>query len=517
LNGFATQDSRKKECYLQSRIELYEYYKRRKALNILQSYRMTEYHYLGEGKEDVVFTDNQKVYKVYFSLSEQKFLNLKAAMPYLCNAIHLSDIEDIEDIVNFQDNFILIYLFEKSELIIKLIEEDFIGFLAEMWQRKLIAKNIKPENFVRINGIIKLIDYELEQYTDNLFLNMCMRAFIYIKYFGKDYSYISKLSRSAINNFDLPELAGVQKFVNKVFSTIIFKESQSVFQTLNSVGLTEIHLNDENWFDFTTVEQNCLAINPFRKTVSLIIKTCPQDYETIYANVKHIVKQLSTPDTFFEKIIAVDAKKKDFTRQYTNKGTLENLMQQVNRLIDEQMIDRHMVMHFDEISNVNERWFGISSTATHSVKGAPIVPQLYAFEQAKGEYIFQMDSDVMIARKDLSHSFLEDMVSEMERNEKVVSVGFNICQNYNIDFKPYFGFEDGGFVPEVRMGLFHKQHFLSLRPRPNSLLEQINGLYRSFVQCTKSKKKQVFVLFVGAILVHFLYTHKIIERQMQIF
>lgn len=464
LNGFVTQDGRKKECYLQSRIELYEYYKQCKALDILQSYRIGEYHYLGKGKEGVVFTDNQKVYKIYFSLSEQKFLNLKASMPYLCNTVHLYDIEDI---VNFQDNFILIYPFEESEPITKLTEEDFIGFLAEMWQRKLIHRNIKPENFIRVNGILKLIDYELEQYSDNLFLNMCVRAFIHIKYFGQDKSYINKIAKSAINNFDLPELAGVQEFVNKVFSTIIFKESQSIFQTLNRVGIKNIHLNDKNWFDFTATKQNLPVAKPFRKSVSLIIKTCPQDYETIYANVKHILKQLSTLDTYFEKIIAVDTKEKDFTRQYTNKGTLENLMLQVNRLIDEQIVDKYITLPQNEISEVNKRWFGISTNETHNVKGNPVTPQLYAFEQAKGEYIFQMDSDVMVARKDFSHSFLEDMISEMEKNEKVVSVGFNICQK--VDYKPYFGFENGGFVPEVRMGLFHKQRFFSLRPLPNSL------------------------------------------------
>jgi glycosyltransferase involved in cell wall biosynthesis len=100
-----------------------------------------------------------------------------------------------------------------------------------------------------------------------------------------------------------------------------------------------------------------------------------------------------------------------------------------------------------------------------------------------------MDSDVMIARKNLSHSYLEDMVSEMENNDKIVSVGFNICLNNNIDFKPYFGFDNGGFVPEVRMGLFHKDRFLLLRPLPNSLTQSGN-LQKSWHRAMEEKQKK---------------------------
>jgi uncharacterized radical SAM superfamily Fe-S cluster-containing enzyme len=490
-----------------------------KALQILQSYRKSDYRYLGEGREGVVFTDNQKIFKVFDSISENKLLFLKASLPLLQNSVHLYEIEDI---VSFQNHSIMIYPFENSNPIIKLCENDFIDFLSEMWQRKLIAKNIKPENFVRVKGSIKLIDYELEPYTDNLFLNMCVRSFIHIKYFGREKSFINKLARSAINNFDLPELNGVQEFVNRVFSTIIYKESQpacqsfdyqkgnqsnmveipfnqlknleSVFYTFLSEGkyltgieIKDIQLDSNNYFKPNFVRLHWHKIKPFGKTVSLVIKTCPQDYETIYANVKHIVKQLSTPDTFFEKIIAIDTKEKEYTREFTNKGTLANLMLQINRLLDEQVTDKFITLPAEEVANVNKRWFDISTGETHSAKGAPTAPQLYAFEQAKGEYILQMDSDVMIARKDLAHSFLEDMVAEMEKNEKVVSVGFNICQN--VDCKPYFGFEDGGFVPEVRMGLFHKERFLSLRPLPNTLT-QSGKLQKSWHRAMEEKQKE---------------------------
>ncbi|MDR2962391.1 MAG: glycosyltransferase [Bacteroidales bacterium] len=443
--------------------------RKNKAFEVLQSFRQGNYKYLGMGAEGVVFTDEIKVYKIYDSNPpEQKISYLNNCKALLRDVKHLYEIEEL---IPFKGNYILIYPFEKSDPITELCKDDFIGFLAEMWQRKLIAKNIKPENFVKANGIIKLIDYELEQYTDNLFLNMCVRSFIHAKYFGEEKSFINKLTRSAINNFDLPELQGVQEFVNKVFSTIIFKESELAIQQLSH------NLNIQN---------NITEI-PFRKTVSLIIKTCPQDYETIYASVTHIIKQLNTPNTFFEKIIAVDTKENNFTRQYTNKGTLENLMQQVNCLVAEKVVDKYIMLPAEEIADINNRWFGIKTNTTHSAKGVPITPQLYAFEQAKGEYVFQMDSDVLICRKDLSHSFLEDMVCEMEKNEKVVSVGFNICQE--VDYKPYFGFENGGFVPEVRMGLFHKERLFALRPFPNSL-DKSGKLQLSWYRAMHQKQKE---------------------------
>jgi uncharacterized radical SAM superfamily Fe-S cluster-containing enzyme len=503
-----------------------------KALQILQSYKNGNYHYLGEGQEGVVFTDCINVYKIYdYVLPETKLIYLNASRSLLNNGIHLYEIEDI---ILFQNCTILIYPYEESEPIVSLNEDDFISFLAEMWQRQLVFSNMNPRNFIRVNGIIKLIDFEFKPYTDNLFLNMCVRAFIHIKYFGANEYFIKKLGLSAINNFDLPELKGIQEFVNKVFSTIIFRESQSViqdfsFQTndndknvivipftqmqnldllfynslakglyLNRMEITDVRLNKDNYFEPALVKLHYHRIKPFRKTVSLIIKTCPQDYETIYANVKHIVKQLSSPNAFLEKIIAIDTKEKDFAREYTNRGTLENLMKQIHRLIEEQIVDKYVMLPTEEIVDINNRWFGIKTSATHCTQkinisfpvdsGVPVTPQLYAFEQAKGEYIFQMDSDVMIARKDLSHSYLEDMVSEMEKNEKVVSVGFNICQNFYIDYKPYFGFENGGFVPEVRMGLFHKERFFSLRPLPN-FLDKLGDFQLSWYRSMEQKQK----------------------------
>jgi uncharacterized radical SAM superfamily Fe-S cluster-containing enzyme len=507
-------------------------YRHIEALMILQKYQTGNYRYLGKGSEGVVFTDGIKVFKIYNSiLPKVKQVYLEMSRSLLHNAIHLYEIDDI---IMFQGRTILIYPYEISEPIASLSEDDFVSFLAEMWQKRLIFSSMKPRNFIRVKSVIKLIDFEFKPYTDDLFLNMCVRAFIHLKYYGEDTVFIKKLLVSAKNNMYLQELNGIQDFVNKVFSTVIFRESQTAIQSflykpgndgeniieipfyqlknldtlfydsltkglyLKGMEIKDIKLNKENYFEPAFAKLHYHKIKPFRETVSLIIKTCSQDCETIYASVKHIVKQLSTPDTFYEKIIAVDGKVNDFTREYTNKWTLEELILQINRLIEEQVVDRYIMLLPEEVADINNRWFGIKSNATHCTKeeyafqvdsGVPVTPQLYAFEQAKGEYIFQMDSDVMIARKDLSHSYLEDMVLEMEKNEKVVSVGFNICQSFSLDYKPYFGFKNGGFIPEVRMGLFHKKRFLSLRPLPNSL-DKTGNWKLSWYRAMEQKQKE---------------------------
>jgi hypothetical protein len=51
-----------------------------------------------------------------------------------------------------------------------------------MLAKTLIFQDVKPENFVRVNGKLKWIDYEPDKFTDNLFLNMAVRGFIYAKY-----------------------------------------------------------------------------------------------------------------------------------------------------------------------------------------------------------------------------------------------------------------------------------------------------------------------------------------------
>ena len=65
-------------------------------------------------------------------------------------------------------------------------------------------------------------------YSDNLFLNACIRMYLFLH--EQDNPQLKKLQRSAVNNFDLPQLEGAREFINEVFSSIIFAESKIAFQ-----------------------------------------------------------------------------------------------------------------------------------------------------------------------------------------------------------------------------------------------------------------------------------------------
>lgn len=458
---------------------------------------------LGQGDEGVVFSTEDKVYKVYDQLEEKNYKRIKRCLKQTIGMRCLYPIELFEPI---GEGYIMIYPYEESVLANDISIAEWQDILAEFWVHGIVLYDVKPKNFIRTATGIKLIDYNFYLHTDNHFLNMCVRSFIYYKYADKGKEYLCKLTRSAINQFDLPELDGVQKFVNGVYLKAIYLSSSKgisllegsvlggqtfsiPFQDLNNLEILffrelrrgryisgarvcSLSLGKEGYLTPETIELSYHVLTPFRVPVSLVIKTCAQDCDSIYANVAHIVRQLSSPSLFCEYILSIDTRKADFLRQFTQEASWDKLMLEVDRLLMHGIIDKYIILPDDEIASVNERWFGILSSCTHSQHKAPVTSQLYLFEQVQGKYILQMDSDVLVGRDDLEHDYLEDMVQELERHPTVVSVGFNIYQEEGIDYRPYFGYEHGGFAPEVRMGLFDKERMLSMRPFYNRLLKE---------------------------------------------
>lgn len=477
--------------------------RKQEALSILTDQNIDTLRYLGSGHESVVYTDETFVYKVilpkYFhgDFNFQKAYRRKSYFIGISDQLkHLYPIE----LIKTSKTYIVKYKFEKSEPCFSYDENDAISFLSEIWQEKILVKDCKPKNFVRVNSQIKLIDLDGDDYTDNLFLNMCARMYLYANYsIILDDHYFEKLKRSAINNFDLPELNGLREFVNKVFSNIIFQQSNIVSNQkfylnsncsikekieietnlenlfykkikenkyLKQITFDGLELNHNNYFSPKLYSAHYSELKPLEKRVSLLIKTCPQDVKTIEANIKHIVKQLSTPNPFYEIVVSIDPKESDFLREYHNKGTLAELIEIIKKLEHNHIIDRYVIFDVNETKSLNRQWFNIDSEKSHTKSKAPLAPQLFAFKECKGDYILQVDSDVLIGRKDYNHSFLTEMLEQFDKNKEVLSVGFNI---YNKHDNLYFGFENGGFVPEVRMGLLHKKRIEQILPLPNAI------------------------------------------------
>ncbi len=238
LSGKSTVINRKKKKYLESRknLSMYftqeinkpEYLRIEKALALLKQEDNVRYYYLGQGFSGVVFHDNKSVYKVHIPLNYNKYneidklIYLKEKQNIFRGTKHFYEIDDIYKI---RGVYILKYKYEISKPITFLSEEDYISFLGECWERKVICKSLTKENFIRVNGQIKLIDYEIEPFNDNLFLNMVARAYLQIHYLHLPKNEFDKLKRSAINNFNLTELNGFKRFLSAVFSNICYQYS----------------------------------------------------------------------------------------------------------------------------------------------------------------------------------------------------------------------------------------------------------------------------------------------------
>ena len=506
-----------------------------KAYKLLTSEYRGNFSLLGEGATSVVFTDYYKVYKVFLGENLSQISWEKGILK------HIKDNEvfqgtqyfyPIDEIVSIESNQIFVYKYEASEPCTSFSEDEIIDYLIECWNIKLIFKDVKPKNFIRVNGNLKFIDYDPEPYNDNVFVNMAARAFIYCKYSEKEYSYLQKLRRTAINNFDIPELQGFQEFANTLFAKIIFQESQiKTEQTENSKSVNEVSeiINsgifklayhdsfnaeqvfwklikrniylDEVSFDTPTLdEQNYFSpqniilktqqiIEPKQK-VSLVIKACVQDSEIIYEAVKHIVKQLSIPNMFDEKILALDIRQTDFLREYNAKNTWEKVIEQSQKLVDDLVIDNYIFPAESDFSIINQKWFKIETKVTHTTEKVPVTSQLYSFEKAKNDLVLQVDCDAMIGRLSKEHSFLDDMISELDKTENVLSVGFNIYKGKETSFISYFGFENSSFVPEVRFCLLKKCRIENVLPLKNEIVGNAFKLswYRALEQRQRETK-----------------------------
>lgn len=203
--------------------------------------------------------------------------------------------------------------------------------------------------------------------------------------------------------------------------------------------------------------------------VSLLIKSCYMEWESIEAQVKHLLTHLESPVGFYERILAVDCRTSDFTRAYgvSNPSVFQQV---VERLISEDWIDQ--VVWCKPDSEVFYRWFGLKSLSSHSVQGAPLLPFLQGVEACSGDYVLQLDSDLLIGRIDPEHDWLADMIHTLRSDSKALTASLPI---YKPGAKPpenmdtSFWFTDNSCRIEVRGALFDRKRLLASRPWPNTL------------------------------------------------
>ena len=198
--------------------------------------------------------------------------------------------------------------------------------------------------------------------------------------------------------------------------------------------------------------------------VTLLIKACAMEAETLDVQVRHLVFQLETPRAFAERVLVLDCRERGFTRQHAQ-GDPEALRQAARRLRETGWIDR-VLEGPEAAAAINRRWFGIFSPHTHSVAGAQIASTVAGFDACTTPYVLQADVDAMVGRRDRAHDYLAEMIAVFRDDPKAITVAFNIAQARNLEYTA----EDASGRPwrtEVRACLFHRQRLLGSRPWPN--------------------------------------------------
>lgn len=467
LNGSETSNNFTKGTHKTSRKQLYEYALNRslnsvritEALTLLNKYNPTNYSYLGSGFSGVVFHDHNWVYKVHIPIASNNYneidhiLYLKQKLDTFKDKKHFYELREMTEV---DGRFILIYPYEISEKVNRLDRSEMISFLAEMWNMKIICRSItKQNNFIRVNGTIKLIDYEIEPYNDNLFLNVVARAFIQLDAFETKGQNYDKLKRSLINNLTLPELHGLWDFTKELFEQISFSNTGFVKSKLPTKP-AKITVTTYDGFE-----------NP---TVSLVIKACIQDSHTIYASVRHIVTQLPPAVRFKDKVLLLDIyRSDDFLRQYSNSGNAAELHEEAIRLQKDGYIDSVIIAPTNEtaISRINKKWLRAEEIFTHTFDKIPVTSQLFAFETIDADYILQMDCDVLIVNRDKNHDFLKEVISLFNEYSEIVTAGFQICQHPDMLFQEFSGL-DSNMPVDPRNCLINKRRLESLLPLENT-------------------------------------------------
>ena len=202
--------------------------------------------------------------------------------------------------------------------------------------------------------------------------------------------------------------------------------------------------------------------------VSLLIKTCLMEWRTIERQVRHLVEQLETPMRFAERVVVVDTYEGPFARQYDEPDT-EAHRAAMERLLSNGVVDR-VVNAPDTLTDIGatyRKWFGTETEETHSANGQQLFATLYGFESCTGDYVLQVDSDLLVVRHNRGHNFLAEMVDVLRTDPKALFVPLSIC---NLEPVPYsHEGPNGDWRVEVRGSLFDRERLQSVLPIANEV------------------------------------------------
>ena len=200
--------------------------------------------------------------------------------------------------------------------------------------------------------------------------------------------------------------------------------------------------------------------------VSLLIKTCHMEWRTIERQVRHLVGQLESPLQFLEKVVVVDPWAGPFARQY-DRPDAEAHQEALARLLGDGVIDRVVLAPTDPdiIRATYLKWFGAEATESHSANGQQLFATLHGFDACSGDYVLQVDSDLLILRSDPNHDYLGEMVDVLRNDPGALFVPLGISGSERIPYT-HEG-PQGDWRVESRGCLFDRERLQSVFPVAN--------------------------------------------------
>jgi len=322
--------------------------------------------------------------------------------------------------------------------------EQLLQFLVDVTEAGLAPRNIKRDNLMLDGDRLIYIDIgrDIAPFKPAFLVDIAARLFS-IGVLGLPDGELARRQTLLKSHEALAELNGFDQFYLELI--------QRLYPAMSGF--------DEDMID-----------TPRMGHVTLMIKACPQDHAALIEQVTHIATQLSKPKRFAKVVLAVDPHQGRYLRQFSE-GNLASLLDQAEHLKATEVIDEVWVapINAECIKKVYHRWFGLTGVSrTHTLTGAPLYPQLWAFEQVQTRYLLQSDVDVFIGRKDTEHDFMAEMLAAIQE-ENTWCVGFNIPKS-GAGFSPFVT-PPQGFAPEIRLGLLDLARIRSNLPLPNEASE----------------------------------------------
>lgn len=201
--------------------------------------------------------------------------------------------------------------------------------------------------------------------------------------------------------------------------------------------------------------------------VTLVVRACAMDADTLDFQVRHLADQLGFPRGFAQVILALDDRRRGFLRQHTA-GDLRALAAAAGHLKAQGWVDRIVFPPREKsaLRAQNRRWIGLDCAATHAAGGAPLACVFAAFDACKTPFALHIDVDMIVGRTDARHDYLGAMLGAM-RERGAATMGLN---HPGADNSPARENDEAPFRVEVSAGLTDLARLKKLRPLPNHIV-----------------------------------------------